>query len=343
MDFLAQIVFGPLGASQTRVFRDLVVQAEIRYRIADDKLYGGGPAGPPPSIAAGTLSVVIGGRHRTYDLAAILPLRSQHINLPAGPAGDCGALQALTRRGNYLVIEAVVDGGGCLPAAAFVDLNTGQIAQSTVVDHRWHHQFLAAPTDFSGTKVRVTRADLIALASPKFGPDGKSTGVLPWTFALVHAIDERGTARFFSFGTGGYEPGSARGSDLLPTVGSDAWIGSLQDHGDLAVLRPFGTELVVQWNEHDDARYTSAQTPPPDASLRIARYNAAFMAAGTAARRGRFDDAVRYLALAVDANIEPSLNATLVQCRLLQQDVHAGRISAAAAGAEFENGCQPAN
>jgi hypothetical protein len=151
MDFLAQIVFGPLGASQTRVFRDLVVQAEIRYRIADDKLYGGGAAGPPPSVAAGTLSVVIGGRHRIYDLAAILPLRSRHINLPAGASGECGALQPLTRRFNYLAIEVVVDGGGCVPAAAFIDLKTGQIAQSTVVDHRWHHQFLAAPTDFSGT------------------------------------------------------------------------------------------------------------------------------------------------------------------------------------------------
>lgn len=341
MDILAAILFGPPGPVQRRVFRDSVVQAEIRYRIAPDRLYDSGPAAVSPSISAGTLSVVVGGQRRTYDLSAILPLREARILLPEG-SGDCGATQPLTRRGNYLAIEVVVAQKGCSVTAAFVDLKTGQVAESAVLDHRWDRRFLAVPEEFSGENLRVTQAELATLTGEEPTGTGKASMAVPWTFGLIHALDARGATHLVSFPTGGYDPGSAAGSDVLPKIGSTISVGSIVDHGDLALIRQMGTERVIHWTAADDARYAALQSPTPARIEQIVRYNFAFSAADEAARQSRFDDAVRLLAVAVSFGVDPSSADMLRQCRVLASDVHMGHISAAAAGAEFPNGCLPA-
>jgi hypothetical protein len=63
-------------------FADAAVRAEIRFRIAPDRYYDTGPAAVSPSIAAGTLTFVVAGRKRTYDLATIFPIKDTRILLP---------------------------------------------------------------------------------------------------------------------------------------------------------------------------------------------------------------------------------------------------------------------
>jgi hypothetical protein len=248
----AAIVFGQLGPVQQRTFRDSTVQAVIDFQMAPDRRYDGGPASVGPTIAAGTLSVVVGGKRRSYDLASIFPIHQAYIELP-GRGGSCGAAEAIVHRGHYLAVEVVVAQKGCSATAAFVDLRTGDVSETAVVDHRWNRRTLAVPETFTGQPLRITQTDLVTLP----GLNGRTP--VTWKFAVIHATDASGRRHLVSFGTGKFEPGPAKGDNVLPTTGSLIWIGSIIDHGDFAVIRQMGTELIVQWTATDDLRYAQQQ------------------------------------------------------------------------------------
>ena len=59
---LAAIAFGPLGPPQHFAFADGVVQAQLTVRIAHDVQHDTGPVAASPSIATGSLTVVVRGR-----------------------------------------------------------------------------------------------------------------------------------------------------------------------------------------------------------------------------------------------------------------------------------------
>jgi hypothetical protein len=248
------------------VFADNVVRAEIHFRIAPDRLYGTGPAAESPSIAAGSLTFVVAGRKRTYDIAKILPIRGTHILLPTGHNDGCGATAPLSRHGTYLTIEAVVAEKGCAPLAAFVDIVTGRVAEDVVIDPAWDHRNDPHPEVFTGETLQVTRARIVSIAGAQWNSDTNTPEPKPWRFAMVDAKDRHGASRLVAYEArpGGYGPSDAKPEDeALPTIGSFVSIGSVPNRT-FALVLFFDSERVLHLSAPDESRYLARQSPAPE-------------------------------------------------------------------------------
>jgi hypothetical protein len=224
------------------------VRAEIRFRIAPDRYYSTGPAAVSPSIASGTLTFVVAGRKRTYDLAKIFPISDTRILLPTGPQDGCGAAEPLSRHGNYLTIEAVVAQKGCAPIAAFVDIATGRVAEDVVLDQE----------PFNGESLRVTSARIVRIAGA--GWNGTASYPRPWYFAIVDAKDAHKTSRLIAY------EARADGIGLLPANDSFISVGIVTDRSPAAPVHFFGSERVLHLSASAEDRYSSHQSPTPPVS-----------------------------------------------------------------------------
>jgi hypothetical protein len=339
---LAAISFGAPGPVQHRDFSDSTVRATMTFRISPDRYLSGGDAGVSPSISSGNLTIAFAGRTRIYDLTQIFPIREERIIEPeAPPAYGCGMTQTLSRRGGYLVIEAVLAQKGCAPLAAFVDLKTGVVAEPLVIDYAWDHRFDARPEHFDGRPFRVRHAETVTLTMADWGSTPPQ--MRPWPFVLLDATDEDARAHVFAYCLACSFPAPADGSESLPTAGSTVLVGMSRNVPDRSVLRYYDGERVLFLGESDELRYDARQTPTPPEIERRVRRNTWFQEADDDAASGRFLDAVRAFATMLtfedDAALEPSESKTLLRCERLAARVRAGVLSATAASSRFTSGC----
>lgn len=259
----AAIAFGPLGPPQHRTFSDGAVRATIVFRMAQYLKAANGPAATGPSVAAGTLTVSLGGRRRTYDLASILPIHNALIEIPARPPYDgCGIAHVFAHAGTYLAIQAILTGKGCAPIAAFLDLASGEVAENVVLDHSWNHRFDSHPSAFAGETLRVTRADRVVLDAVTFSGLPISTQPAHWPFVIVHTLTATGGPHAIAYCTACSYPAPAAGSEKLPTVGSRIRVGEFSPSS-TDVLLMFEAERTVLLSPADEARYDALQTPAP--------------------------------------------------------------------------------
>ncbi len=338
----AAILFGPLDPTQRVSFVDGMVNIDVRYRLAQDRR-ATGEGGPGPSIAAGWLTLTSSGRRRVYDIAEILPIHEHHVILPEDPRGGCGTTQTLTRRAGYAVVESIWAEKGCRPAATFIELATGRIAESVDLDHRWDHRFDVIPAHFTATRLSVNRIERITLSRRDYGGNA-STKLVPWNFALVHAGDTRNRPRLLAFELSDRDlDGSPdRGANVLPTNGDDITVGRLRG-GSGAYYYP--DDRQIRFDRYLDARYAALQPPMSPDRLSVYLHNQWYGIAQDDAEHGSLTSANRALAKAIayEYKFDPAMYArdltTLPRCRALADDVHAGRLSFKAALKKWLYGC----
>jgi len=254
------ILFGPLGPPQQRTFADGSVRAAIVFQLAQDLRAVSGEDTAGPSVAAGTLTITVGGRRRTYDLASVLPIHEGRIELLADEG--CGTGHVLTHARTYLVIQAVLAEKGCAPLASFIDLVSGSIVENVVLDHAWDHRSDKHPSAFAGEALRVTRAEPVILDVANFEGAPPSPQPSQWPFVIVHTLTTTARPHAIAYCTACTYPLPAPGSEKPPTVGSRIRIGNF------AAPRDYGTpmfarERVVLLGPADEARYAALQTPTP--------------------------------------------------------------------------------
>ncbi len=337
MLILAAIAFGPMGPVERRTLVEPMVRAEIRYRIAHDRQHDTGEGAHVPSIASGTLTFVVSGHRRTYDLAALLPIHDEAILLPTNIHDGCGATRALTRAGHYLAIEATVAEKGCTDMAVFIDMMNGDVAQDVVLDHAWDHRFAVRPERLSGERLSVDRVDVVTLREAAWNALGTTPRIVPWRFAVVHASNAQSRPQLLSFPLAA-ESGT---TDVLPAKGSRIYVGSSDDR---FIVRWFDAEELLHLSTADELRYAALQTPTPSDTERVIRRNSWMQEAYDQADHGHFDKAVHAFAMMLTYESNASLAAgesqMLRQCRTMATKVNAGRIRPSAASLTFRNGCE---
>ncbi len=291
---VATIAFGALGPLQRITFADRAVQMEVRYRLAQDR-NSMGEGGTGPSVATGTLMLVVSGRRRTYDIADVLPIHEHHVILPLDPKGGCGTTQTLTRRGAYAVVESVWAEKGCRPAATFIDLTTGRVAESVDVDHRWDHRFDVLPGRFAATDLYVDRIDRIKLSQESFSGSGSVHPLMPWNFAVLHAHDKAGRPRLIAFEISARDiDGSVdAGANILPPSGADVAVGRLEHS---STLDYYPDDREIRFDPSVDARYAKLRPTWPPKRARLIRRNQWLRIADDYAEHGSLTAATEALA-----------------------------------------------
>jgi hypothetical protein len=337
-----RIDFGPPGPPQSITFADAVMSATVTFRISHDARYDGGPAGLSPSISSGSLAVHAYGVNRNYDLAAILPILTARIVLSKDAGGGCGTATALSRRGSYLVVEAVLAEKGCAPFAAFVDLRDGRIAQEAIFDPAWVHRFDVHPYRASGVPIRIVRVERVVPEAVQWNGDGTKQMPVAWPFLIVHATDARGATLVFAIDPGSQVAFDGRTVTFHP--GEIALAGT-SDIGDADVIVQYFTgQLFIRPGAAAEARFEALQTPTPDNVQAGLRRNHWFDEASARAERGDFPGAVAAFATMVSFHgggdeIDANDAAMLSACRNLLKRVRSGALSSGAASAAFSNGC----
>ena len=347
MILIAAIAFGPLGPARHQSFDDGVVRARVTYQIAHDRDHDTGPDAASPSIAAGFLTLTVAGKTRRIGLASLFPIHETRIDFAepsVRPYQGCGVGETLSRRGDYLAVQAIVAEKGCAAVAAFVDIDSGEPIESVVVDHASAYRYDARPAHFSGTALVVRKVDRLRLLAGALEPmvRPKST----WPFVIVHAVDVRGEMHAFAFDAHSRLPSIPDSAIAdLPTIGSRVTVGDVV-YGDDAfqAVRYLDGERLVRFGDTDEARYTSRLASPSPGQERALRREGWFMAADSDARAGHFNEAVRDLTMMLSFEDDPELyrteSATLQACMRVQARVRAGLTSQAEASSTFEYGCQ---
>jgi len=336
-----QIDFGPAGPLQTITYEDADARASLAYRIAPDRDDNTGPAAVSPSISSGTLTLVVHGTTRMYDLSEILANHEQRVVLPVDPLGSCGADRPLSRSGDYLVVQSILTGKGCEPMATFIELRTGSVAQPGVYDPRWLHRFDPTPERLSGTDATMIRTEPVTTTRRELESGPGPGARRPWRFLIVHVVDATSHDRLLEI-------------DEEPVVATVPITLSPGSHVLLAPVTAFADELlfaagpetrIIQPSLADEARYDALQTPTPHGAERAIRRGLWLNWADDAAYRGDFAGAVSALAMMLsyddNASFAPGEAHMLAQCRRLLARVNAGAISARAAAATYSNGCLP--
>jgi len=341
------IVFGPLGPVQHLRYADARVRVDVAYRIAPDAKFGSGPAGVGPSIAAGSVTVVVGGVRRVVDLAALFPIREHHIGL--SPDGTCGTGRPLARRGSYLVIEAILGEKGCAALVGLIDLHTGAVLERVALDHPSSHRFDARPEPLVGESMRVEGAQLLSVPANTYQPVGPPQAT-PWWVVAVRAIDSKGLVRELAYCTLEYcAAGGEAPSDVVPRAGSRITVGSLQHVIPFSGVTMVG-ERVVQLSRSDEARFEASTTPVPANLAQIARRNSWMMVVDEATQAEDFDAALAGLEHVVaidrdgsglDLTIVDGDRSALVHCRALIVRLRAGMVAKKDARVLFASGCVP--
>lgn len=335
-----RIEFGSPGPPQTIDFHDAVASASITFRISHDARYDRGPAGAAPSISSGSLTMRAFGTSRKYDLSTILPIATDRV--VSSKAGGCGATTALSRRGSYLVVEAILVQKGCAPLAAFINLHDGRIAKEAVFDPAWVHRFDVHPYHASGAPIRIVQVERVVPEASRFNPDGASATTVPWPFLVVHAKDARGATLMFAVDPGNQPAVDERAVAL--NAGDAAFLGT-SDIGDPYVLAQlFSGELYVRPGSAAEARFDARQTPTPETLQARIRRNHWFDEANQRAKRGDFIGAVDAFATMASfhgggGDIDASDAETLANCRELARRLRAGAVSAGVASNAFSYGC----
>jgi hypothetical protein len=346
MIFLAAIAFGPLEPARQQSFDDGIVRAHVTYRIAHDRTHDTGPTAVSPSIASGSLTLSVAGKTRTIDLASLFPIHENRIDFaePGPPYQGCGVGETLSRRGDYLAIQAIVAQKGCAPVAAFVEISSGQRVEPVVLDHAATYRYDARPVHFIGTSLVVRKIDRLSLRTGSAEPLGHAIG--KWPFVIVHAVGIGDTTHVFAFDARSNLPSIPESAmDDLPTIGSRVSIGNVVGRDrPFQALRFLAGERLVRLDTADEARYTSRLPPPPPGQERALRREGWDMAAADDARASHFNDAVRDLIMMLSFEDDPGLyrseSATLEACKHVQARVRAGLTTEADASATFEYGCQ---
>jgi hypothetical protein len=321
--FLATIAFGPPGPAQQKTYSDNAVRAQIVYRISHDRQYDTGPAAVSPSISTGTLTFTANGRRRSYDLARILPLHEHRIIFPEKPNQGCGAIETLSRRGRYLIIETIYAEKGCRADATFIDIASGLAARPASLDWTWDHRLDVLPARFAGSTGWIERLDVIRLTQmwPDFS-DHPRPNYKPWVFVVLQYMDSSGQMALLSYESLQQRlDGSAdNGQSVRPKVGDLIRVGNLDDPN-----RPFdNSQSVIRLDAAANKQYASLQAPvQPDLARRVQR-NEWFSVADARADRGDLDGAVQAFANVVRLEDDPTLvdseTSMLNRCRAFVPD-----------------------
>jgi hypothetical protein len=343
----AGIVFGPLGPVQHIRYSDTRVRVDVAYRIGPDRVYGHGEAAMGPSIATGSVTLVVGGVRRVVDLAALFPIREHHIDL--SPNGSCGTGAAVTRHGSYLAVEAILGEKGCAALVALIDLDRGTVLERVALDHPSAHRFDARPQSLVGESLRVVVTQILNVPGNVFLPSG-SLRAAPWWVVAVRAVDAQGRERDFAYCAADYcAAGGEPPIETVPRAGSRVVIGSLQG-GMPFILRTMLGERVIRLSRSDERRFEALQTPVPEDSAQLERRNSWFDVASQEAYAEHFDAAIAAMEhmVAIDesgASLDPSIaamdRAELAHCRALAVRIRAGTLSRTDAKALFTVGCVP--
>jgi hypothetical protein len=334
-----RIEFGPPGPPQTIAYDDAVAAASVTFRISHDARYDAGPAGVSPSISSGSLTMRAFGIRRRYDLSTILPITTDRVILST--KSSCGTATALSRRGGYLVVEAVLAEKGCAPIAVFIDLHDGRVAREAIFDPAWAHRFDVHPYHASGAPFRVARVERVVPEGFRPNSDGAMSRVA-WPFLVVHAMGTRGAMLLFAIDLGN-QPNVDEAAVAFKS-GDEVLVGS-SDIGDPQVLvQFFSGERFVRPEGGAEARFDARETPTPDYLQAQMRRNAWFDEANHRASRGDFVGAVDAFATMVSFHgggddIDAHDAAMLATCRNLVKRVRLGAVSAAVASGSFSNGC----
>lgn len=320
---LASVLLLSVASAQRSSYSDGSLRVTLRYRMGTVPLGGIG-------IEAGRLILETGSRRYSYNIAQILPISTHHVEIPDGPNDGCGATAALGHRGRYVVIESFWAEKGCRPAAAFIDISSGQIATIVDVDHRFAHANDVVPFRFHGAPIRISSAELVILRAENYNPrNGAKT--IPWNFILIHGVDAARRPRLLAFEAGSEEP---------PAPGSDVYDGILDD--------PYGLHyhpdaLMLRLSAVADAGYAARQTPPPASHMVTWRRNQWFIISDYDAAHGHFTAALAAYAAMLSSESDPGLKASetaeLPACRALANGVRTGRVSSAAAKAAWQRHC----
>jgi hypothetical protein len=340
--FVAAIAFGPLGPARHQSFDDGVVRARVIYRIAHDRDHDTGPAAASPSIAAGFLTLTVAGKTRTIDLASLFPIHETRIDFaePILPNQGCGVGETLSRRDDYLAVQAIVAEKGCAAIAAFVDIRTGRPIEEVVLDHATTYRFDAKPGHFRGTRFVVREIERISLDAGSLDATGRP--IRTWPFAIVHAADQRGAMHVFVFDTVPDVPNIPKSAMMdLPRIGSHVTVGDLVATSDpFGVVRFFAGERLIRLDDADETRFASRLASPSPVEERARRRQGWFLAADSDANSGHFDEAVSdfttMLSYEDDRQLYAEESAFLAACEQMQARVRAGSMSEAAASATFQ-------
>jgi hypothetical protein len=335
-----RIEFGPPGPSQTIAFDDAVASASVTFRVSHDAHYDGGPAGVSPSISSGSLTVRAFGMRRSYDLSTILPIATNRINL--SKESGCGTATALSRRSNYLVVEAILAEKGCAPLAAFIDLHDGRVAKEAIFDPAWAHRFDVHPYRASGAPIRIMRVERIVPEAFRYNFDGASSAIVAWPFLVVHATDAQGATLRFAVDPANQPAVDERAVALK--AGDAALLGTSSIGDPYVLVQLFSGERFVRLGRAAEARFDARQTPTPEDLEAQIRRNHWFEEASERARRGDIVGAVDAFATMVafhggGGDIDASDAAMLATCRDLVRRVRAGAVSAGVASGAFSYGC----
>jgi hypothetical protein len=330
MIFLAAIAFGPLEPPRQQSFDDGVVRARVTYRIAHDRNNDTGPAAVSPSIAAGSLTLTVGGKTRTIQLSALFPIHDTRIDFSEAPNQGCGVLETFAHRGDYLAVEAIVAEKGCAPIASFIDLETGTVVEDVVLDHSTSHRYDAKPDRFLGTRLVVRRIDRISLCQAPF--------------VIVHAADRSGNLHAFEIDTRPdltWIPASAM--DGLPSIGSTVEVGTVYGHENFDVVRLLEGERLLRLDDTDEGRYAERFAQPSAVEQRLIRRNHWMLEADQDANDGHLDEAISDFATMLTLEDNPDFHASesrmLATCKRMAERMHAGEIDAKSASATFAFGC----
>lgn len=315
-------------------FSDSVAEIAVRYRTQSNE--------QDAPITAGRLTIRARGRSYTLDLADVLPIRTHRVALPSDYREGCGATQALLQRSHYAVVESIWAEKGCLARATFVDLDTGVVAQTVDLNHRWDHRLDVVPERFVSSAIRVTGVEHVDLEAMAWDPKPRP---LSWPFALLRGVDERGHSRLLAFEVPAFLPDGLPdpGRRILPSAGSTVFVGTLS--GPLPAYVEYHPDpYLLRMSVADDARYAARQVPLSPESARRFRRNQWFSIAEDYAARGQVTQAVRAFAMMLANEDDSSLYAgerdMLARCRSMAAQVRANRLSIAAAKNEWQYGCQ---
>jgi hypothetical protein len=315
------------------------IHVNLTYQAAANRY------GYTAGITSGRVTIDNGSRHFTIDLAKVVPITTQPIQISKD--GGCGLLQPLAVSSHYVAVEVVWAEKGCRAAAYFIDANTGAIAETVDLDHRWNYRLDIQPTRFAGEPIRVEGVDHVILAQAHFARDGFHIDArVPWYFAIVRGRDATGTTRLYAYGYAkthyGWTPDP--GWNIFPSPGSVVYVGALRNmfftgyHPDPEVLR---------LSAADDASYAARQEPTSVHDAHALQRNEWFTVMDEDAAASQFSQALAALAKmvslddAVDAHTRAGDEAMYEQCRAMIAQLQAGNISAASARTRWSNGCRP--
>jgi hypothetical protein len=282
-----------------------------------------------------TMTVKKGARRYAYDLARVFPIRSHNVAFFTGESGGCGALHPMQYIAPYAAIAYVWAEKGCRPAAAFIDVDSGSVAETADVDHRWDHRLDVVPDRFTLLqRVRVRSVERVTLAQV----------TKPWPFLLLKGTDTHGNPRLYAVETPQYEldGNPDPGMNVLPTPGSTVDVGTLWDP---IGIHLYPDRLVLRFDAEDDARYSSFQAAESPQAEHAFKRNEWYLLMDRYAGAAQFASALHALSMALTNETGTDQYAADRQyysaCTKLIVDVRARRISAKAASLAWPAGCQP--